>query len=406
VRITIKSHILENQKHIKSLFSKYLNDTCSAEEVNELLNYLELQNQEESLKKMIQSHMESEPVRFAVNEKQVEAALLEVRDNLLAKINIPEPASIKIRRLVFYKMAAAAVVLLILSVGLYFYGNRYLTTDKDFNALNKVNDIAPGKNTATLILGNGKAVALSEAKTGLVVEAARLKYNDGTAVGVGEPKIDNATQTIVTPRGGTYQITLSDGTKVWLNAESSLTYSADLTKDDERRVKLVGEGYFEVAKDKNHPFIVESKGQEVKVLGTHFNINSYADEGVVKTTLLEGSVKVTSFRMSGTVILSPNQQASVTNSSNINVTEVNAENVIAWKNGLFMFNDEPLVEVMQKISRWYGVKVTISDPELYQKTVYGTIDRYSNVSKVLSMLEKTKEMQFEIVGNTINVKRK
>ncbi len=312
--------------------------------------------------------------------------------------------------------SAAAIILMIGSVFFYYYKK-----DAQQQLISNIakNDIAPGGNKAILTLANGEKISLTDAQNGILASQPGVQITKTSAgqliYTISDRKAENSTaeyNTIETPKGGQYQVSLPDGTKVWLNAASSLKYPSTFEKSVTRKVELNGEAYFEVAKDKAHPFIVESKDQQVEVLGTHFNINSYSDEKVVKTTLLEGSVRVSLHAAQPVklaakfVMLLPNQQASVTGGSDINVNEVNAENAIAWKNGLFMFNDEPLGEVMQKISRWYGVEVNINDPALYQKTVYGTISRYSNVSKVLNMLEKTGEMQFEIAGNSITVKRK
>jgi ferric-dicitrate binding protein FerR (iron transport regulator) len=213
---------------------------------------------------------------------------------------------------------AAAAVLLVAGFGAHFYTLYYAArhlegSEATRELLNYANDIAPGKNTATITLANGSTIVLSDAKTGVVVGVESLRYNDNSLVQgasgthfSGSLKGDQKNTgpvsapspgvkemlTATTPRGGTYQITLPDGTKVWLNAASSLKFPASFAKLKDRRVELVGEGYFEVAKDKAHPFIVKTDKQEVEVLGTHFNINSYADEASTKTTLLEGSVRV------------------------------------------------------------------------------------------------------------------
>ena len=205
-----------------------------------------------------------------------------------------------------------------------------------------------------------------------------------------------------TPLGGTYQITLSDGTRVWLNAGSSLKFPATFT-GRERRVELQGEAYFEVAKvlkPERISFIVTTDKQQVEVLGTHFNINSYIDESNTKTTLLEGSVRVSllgekSIANHDIATLLPNQQ-SVVNSTGILVKQINAEEAVAWKNGYFDFNEEKLENIMNKISRWYDVTVIYENPALKEQTFTGNISKFTKVSEVLKKLALSKVLQFKI----------
>lgn len=225
--------------------------------------------------------------------------------------------------------------------------------------------------------------------------------------------------TIATPKGGQYQVRLPDGSKVWLNAASSLKYLASFSAWNERKVELSGEAYFEVAKDKDHPFVVKTENQEVIVLGTHFNINSYKDEPATKTTLLEGSVRVSLLGTTSTastinttqkiskgkpaeIILKPGEQATLIG-NNIRVSPQNAEDAIAWKDGYFMFNNESLESVMRKISRWYNLDVVFADASIKNQTFYGRMSRFSKVSQVLKSLALTREVKFELKDNTIHV---
>jgi transmembrane sensor len=264
------------------------------------------------------------------------------------------------------------------------------------------NDVNPGGNRAVLTLQNGKKIQLSEAKEGIIIDASKLTYNDGTLINNGYSE----TFTISTPRGGTYQVYLPDGSKVWLNAASSLTYSMTSLRerDGRRQVRLTGEAYFEVAKDKKHPFTVTTDKQKIEVLGTHFNVSAYRDELAVKTTLLEGSVNVAPLTNSSNaakgIILKPNQESDL-NSSGIKVTNVDASQAIAWKNGEFSFANEKLEVIMQKIARWYDVEVIYADRKTANKPFSGTISKYKNVSEVLKLLEVTGEVHFEIEGRRI-----
>ncbi|MCX2449945.1 DUF4974 domain-containing protein [Pedobacter sp. PLR] len=276
---------------------------------------------------------------------------------------------------------------------------------KETNSINYAGDVKPGGNKAVLTLESGKEIELSEAKTGIVVDASKLTYNDGTVINNEQSK----TFTISTPRAGTYQVRLPDGSVAWLNAASSLTYSPPLKGEGgSRRVKLIGEAYFEVAKDKEHPFVVSTAKQMVTVLGTHFNINSYTDEQAVKTTLLEGSVRVAILSASGspvsgeTKILKPGMLA--LNSGNaIEVKQVDPGLAIAWKNGEFAFKNESLENIMKNVSRWYDVEVVYEDPQAKAKLFGGSISRFEKVSKVLCMLELTGDVKFKIAGKKIIV---
>jgi transmembrane sensor len=313
------------------------------------------------------------------------------------------------------RIATVAAAVAVIVFGTWFYNARYMNgRHPEFIAGSPLaNDIAPGKNTATLTLANGKVINLSDAVNGELAKEAGVvitkKAGGGLVYEVKENSGPNKTNTLSTAKGETYQLRLPDGSMVWLNAASSLTYASSLNDGGIRRVKLEGEAYFEVAKDKKHPFIVSTNQQEVEVLGTHFNINSYADERGIKTTLLEGSVKVSVLtgakdrQATAVKTLVPGQQAEL-NGSKIEVVEVNVENAIAWKNGEFSFNDEPLQSIMRKIARWYGVEVIYQDIDP-NRPFGGTVSRFEHISKVLEKLELTGSVKFKITGKKVLVSK-
>lgn len=295
------------------------------------------------------------------------------------------------------RFAAAVSIVIVIAAGIWFYTSRQKTVNQ--------NDIAPGSYKAILMLNNGKQILLSNAKTGVVVDASKIAYNDGSVVNKRSLPYEGPV-VVSTPRGGTYQVILSDGTHVWLNAVSRIEFPA-MFSGKRRQVTITGEAYLEVAKDKSHPFIVKTRGQEIEVLGTHFNINSYADDINIKTTLLEGSVRVSPSPAAGrsleeTVVLKPNQQSTLTGNA-IQVRTVEPEGVVAWKNGLFMFEKENLSSIMRKISRWYNVNVEYEEESLKHKNFGGTVSRFDRVSKVLRMLELTGEVRFKIEDQKIIV---
>lgn len=380
----------------KELLKRYRKGHCSAEE-----------------NKAIESWIEQELSAFSWDKQELE----KIRFGEMLKARIDAEKGRKDRSTwSWMRIAAAAVLLFCLGIGFYFYRSG-LKKGLGERQLYAQQDVKPGGNKATLTLGNGQTINLSDAGSGEIAEQSGMKITktrDGQLI-YDLSGIDQGNQTtksnkmamyntIATPKGGQYQVRLPDGSKVWLNAASSLKYLANFSAWNERRVELSGEAYFEVAKDKTHPFIVKTEHQEVKVLGTHFNINSYKDEPVTKTTLLEGSVRVAALdgHKRADVVLRPGE-AAVLNSSSIQVLTQDAEDAMAWKEGYFMFNNESLESVMRKISRWYNVEVEFTDDSAKSHTFYGRMSRFSKVSQILKNLEMTKEVKFEIKDNKIYV---
>lgn len=224
-----------------------------------------------------------------------------------------------------------------------------------------------------------------------------------TAENVGADKGPLQYNTIETPKGGQYQIRLPDGTTVWLNAASTLIYPVNFRGSRERRVQLDGEAYFEVAKDKAHPFVVKTDRQEVTVLGTHFNINGYKEESVINTTLLEGSIRTRNLSSGQSRILSPGQQSTVVKGEGeVGVANVNTDNIISWKNGYFIFDEQDIVSVMKVISRWYDVDVEFKTVNREEK-FGGTFSRSSELSDILNVLKILGNANFKMQGRTIIV---
>jgi len=304
--------------------------------------------------------------------------------------------------------AAAASVVLGIGIGGYFY----IKSAKPVKTQVVNNDITPGKNKAVLTLANGQKISLTDASNGrianqkgvsirktaggqLIYEAAALSAMGRDAAGREVVEFN----TIEAPVGGQWQVILPDGSHVWLNALSSLTYPTNFA-GNERRVKLSGQAYFEISHNRKMPFRVESKNQVVEVLGTHFDVMAYADEKLIKTTLLEGSVKIS--KKGETEILKPGQQAQVAENSMKIQNDVDLEDVVAWKNGYFKFN-ENLESIMNKVARWYNVDIDYQikpDPEL---TFSGKISRSRNISGILKMLEYNGDVHFKIEGRRVIV---
>jgi transmembrane sensor len=311
-----------------------------------------------------------------------------------------------VRKMRAVKWVAAAVFILLAGTGawLLFFNRKKEPIDIGQRYRN---DIAPGRNAAILTLAGGKQLVLDSAAVGMIGKqgnttmtniSGRLTY---TALHQKPGKLFY--NTLRTARGNQYQLVLPDGSKVWLNAASSITYPTAFT-GNQRKVTISGEAYFEVAANKNQPFIVQERDMTVQVLGTHFNINGYNDETTMKTTLLEGAVKVLSGD-SGS-LLKPGQQAMLArNSARIMVVnDANIEEAMAWKNGEFMFTDAPIESVMHQVSRWYDVDVVYDTPVVGH--FVADIPRNSPLSQVLKLLELTGQVHFKLEGRKITVTRR
>lgn len=303
------------------------------------------------------------------------------------------------------RWAAAAAVLFAVATGIYLYQTK---DDRGFTVeqLAVGKDVAPGERRAFLTLANGHRIDLNEQQDGIAVDSLGISYLDGTPVAGAAGAVETpAPITISTPKGGGYRVTLPDGSRVWLNAESSLRYPGRFARES-RDVELTGEAFFEVQKVLNKaneriPFLVKTVNQTVRVLGTQFNVTAYAEEAAEATTVVEGAVEVTAAAAGKSARITPGEQALIRN-NNVTKHTANIEQVTAWKNGIFFFDNEPLEDVMRKISKWYNVAVVFEDA-IGGEQFYGIIAREKKLSQVLKMLEKTKTVQFMVKGNTIHV---
>lgn len=310
--------------------------------------------------------------------------------------------------LLWRKIAVVAAVLLVVTAGFYFYKQSWNKEHK--MPAQYAEGIKPGGNHATLTLANGKVIALDDVDNGKLADQAGIsitKTTDGQLVYTVDDQAGHVGQTgqtlntIATPKGGQYQINLPDGSRVWLNAASSLRYPVRFS-GNERKVTLTGEAYFEVTKAKHLPFIVVTDKQQVEVLGTHFNINAYADEPGTKTTLLEGAVRVGKRGADkDEVLLKPGEQCNL-NANTLNVSTVNTDEAVAWKNGMFLFKDADLKTVMRAVARWYDVEVTY-EGALPAREFSGEIYRNLNLNQVLDVLSFYK-VHFRVDGKKIIVK--
>lgn len=373
-------------KNAKLLIEKYLNGDCTPEEKSIVENWYNQFSKE--------AEMPSGDIDFQALEQEIYTHLPRNKNQFRWKYAV-----------------AAAIALFVLSIGVFFY---LQTLEKDNSQLvAQEMEIVPGGNKATLTLADGKTIELNSDMTGIVVSNDGLMYNDSTLVSLDmqkDQKESTEWYTVTTPKGGQYQVVLSDGTKVWLNSASSLKYPVKFRDPKVRQVELTGEGYFEVAKSDKVPFIVKTKEQEVKVLGTHFNLNAYDDENATRTSLLEGSVLVSmGAEKSGEntekgeqVILKPNQQSVLSlGSEKFKVTEFDAASVIAWKEGLFSFNNSDIQSVMRQLGRWYNVDISF-EGSIPENTFSGKIYRDEQITKVYELLDYY-SIKYEVKGHHIKI---
>ena len=297
----------------------------------------------------------------------------------------------------------AAILLIPLIAGSVFL---FMVEKKEISPL--ATDIIPGKECAVLEMADGRKVELGLGKNlGQLQLEGTVVTNDSNRLAYKQNHSGNSStleyNTIIIPRGGEYQLILSDGSRVWLNSDTRLRYPVSFI-GEKREVYLEGEAYFEVSHS-DKPFEVHGGGQCVRVLGTSFNVMAYGDESKVQTTLVSGSVRVVLDQSDKTVLLTPGHQAEMDkNSGKITMREVNVENYIGWKDKLFMFDEEDMVTIMNKLARWYDVDIIIETPELKEKVFYGVIRKYENISTILDMLKKTQNIDYLIEGKKIVIK--
>lgn len=307
---------------------------------------------------------------------------------------------IKVIRLEWRKIAVAASILLCVGIG-SFLALKKSNISPVVKSSGIVEDIAPGKNGAILTLSNGDKIVLDDSKNGQLTNENNTVVSKKNGGIVYDPNTNAKTvyNTMTTPKGRQYSLQLADGTKVWLNAFSSITFPTVFSSKT-RDVKLTGEAYFEVAKDKEKPFRVFVNDIKINVLGTHFNVNAYGDEDDTKTSLLEGSILID--QKEKRILLKPGQQAKTVKSGAIAVkNDINPDEVLGWKNGVFYFENASLKIVLDQLSRWYDVDV-VFEKGVGDRKFEGEIERSLNLSQVLKILEKNK-VHFKLEGKVLTV---
>ncbi len=370
-----------SHQDIQDLLNRYQSGTASADE---------------KLQVELWYHQQAGTSDWSVKEDQKQLIFEKLKKAIDVEIGRP------VKKLKWYRYAAAASVLLAVSFSLYLIRRPQSGSQIVVHRVHK-NDVNPGGNKAVLTLADGRQVILDQTQNGLVASQGESRINktaDGSLIynDQGQNGEVSMMNKLSIPRGGQYQVVLPDGTRVWLNSSTTLTYPTAFT-GRERRVELTGEAYFEVTHNADQPFVVKTIKQEIKVLGTHFNVNAYEDDQQIKTTLMEGSVQINC--QNKNYLLKPGEQALT--GADVQISSVDTESAIDWKNGIFDLNNESLPNLMKKISRWYNVDVIYTGN--VPKTGFGgEVSRAKKLSDVLNVLETTSgAVHFKIEGRRVTV---
>lgn len=383
---------MNNNKYLTNLFHKYLNQQTSEAELEEILHYFQLSDHDDFLIELIEQELNK---NAKVDVNLVESIGDNIAKNLFAQT---KPKKIlTIRKLLPY--VAAAVVLVV--AGIVFFDTWMQSFFQP--SLVENNMINPGTNRATIRLSNGDVFNLDEGQGVLFNNGEELKYGDGTRISNLE---DSQDVTISVPRSGHYAVTLSDGTKVWLNSESMLTYPSRFDTNN-RTVWIVGEAYFEVAHDANRPFVVKTQRDQVAVLGTKFNVHAYPDDNSQHVTLVDGEVEVKDLTTQAKYKLKPGQQAIRKMSSAMHVIKVDPQEYVAWKDGVIVLQGYDLGEIFLQLGRWYDVDFDEVPESIKADRLYGILRRDVPLNDVLQTIKDNyKTIDFSIKGRRVMMSSK
>ncbi|MGV3509762.1 MAG: FecR family protein [Sphingobacteriaceae bacterium] len=392
------------EDRLRHLYNLYIEGNCSDTELKEfrsLLKQAGLDGYIEDLLDQAWEEIDANKI-VALDSLKAEALFNSIVEQPQNKRNILNKSWIRI--------AATFAICISAALGIYISQDtkETLITQTTETVSAPSNDIMPGSNKAILTLGNGEEILLDDSENGCVATQQNVEINklkDGQLVYFVKGAASNSSQILInkitTPIGGQYKLMLPDGTKVYLNAQSSLKYPAKFI-GKERKVTLTGEAYFEVAKNTKMPFIVNvNNKQQVEVLGTHFNIMAYEDNNAINTTLVEGSVKV--HTPTSQILLKPGQQAvNATGTTELEVFNANIDEAMAWKNGYFIFNNENIKAIMKKLSRWYDMDV-IYQGNMSNINFLGNYSYSKSLANLLKSIEITQKVHFKIEGRRVTV---
>ena len=395
------------------LLNGYINNQLSRKELSRFLQLLQNEEHATRFKDSIEKLFEDDSLSELADYNRADIIFQKTMDLAAKEDDMPQTHVITLKsRAKFFRIsriAAAAAV-----IGVFLFGSYVLFSKKDkkeFTATeikNKSlkNEILPGGDKAVLTLADGSTIVLDSAQNGNLAQQGNttvIKLDGKLAYNSANADANKITyNSLTTPRGGQYQVELPDGTRVWLNAASSIRFPTAFA-GGERRVEIRGEAYFEVAKNKSMPFVVSVNGAEVQVLGTHFNIMAYSEEGKIATTLLEGSVQVSNGGKKHVIV--PGQQAVWKENGEFSLNgDVDLEEVVSWKNGKFHFNNADIKVIMRQIARWYDVDVEYRD-NLSATQLGGIVSRKEDLRQLLSYFEIAGKVKFNLEGRKIIVTR-
>ena len=400
------------EKRLTYLFDRYLTKTNTPEEMQELSILILSSGNNDEIESLLRKSWDN----ISQNEKMPEEKASLIINSILKNGGFEKEKTIGgkegkvIRLFPWRKIAVAASVLVILGFGGYLLFSKTSPANNQISkVIQTIKDVAaPTESKATITLSNGKKVMLDSVLNGTLAVQGGMnikKLGTGQIVYSGSKQGSKTEYNVLeNPRGSNViNLTLSDGSKVWLNSESSLRFPVNFV-GKERRVEITGEAYFEVVHNASMPFHVSFNGNDVQDLGTHFNINAYTDEIVGKTTLLEGSVKIASLKTNSSITMSPGEQVKVNDEGRMEINKSpDLVSIMAWKNGKFIFQDMDLRSIMRQLARWYNVDV-IYKGNISNEEYVGIISRDVNISEILKMLETTSDLKFDIVGKSVIVK--
>lgn len=388
-----------SEERIYYLLKSYTDGVSNKEEERELYAWVNETQDGSEIKRYIAQLVDQQEGTF--QDVDWDDVYIRIKDSF------PKTLDPQLTKRNYWFRVAAALLILVLGAGAtYWFSNRSAETPPLGAAQNIVtysNDIKPGSTKAVLQTGEDQVI-LSGNDTSFTLSGNRVQVDNGR---IHTDDRRPVKYTLTVPRGGTYSLVLSDGTKVWLNADSRMVYPS-VFKGANREVELTGEAYFEVESDVSHPFIVKlyltKEGQgEVKVLGTSFNIQSYREDGHATMTLVSGKVQV--FNRNRQMVLLPGQRVLMDPKGHLDLEQdVDIDQVVAWKNGYFHFDGVDIHTVMDKLARWYNIKVNYSN-DLPTRQFGAIISRNNNISRILKMLEATGDVHFDIAGNEVTVRQ-
>ena len=389
------------QERTNQLLEKYLAGTCSPSEWEELLALVATIDENDA--QTLTEPLHQLWLKAGRNELAAQAPPLDKEKLYRAVTESENERPAPVRRIRWWRVAAAAVFLgAVITSGLLLFNRNSKPAQQTIaNGSNIAEKVKPGTNKAVLTLRNGQQIILDSSATGTISQQGNVKVinlNGKLAyeTGTGGATSEIVYNTVTTAKANQYQLELRDGTKVWLNAASSIKFPTNFVTST-RTVEVTGEAYFEVAHNKTKPFHVKVNGADIEVLGTHFNVNAYSDEAVIKTSLLEGVVRITKGGKSGK--LAPGQEANITPSGELSVLSANVDMSVSWVKGYFQFDQAPLPVIMRQIGRWYDLDIKY-EGAVPDRIFKGKIQRSLPLSSILNMLRKG-EIQFRVEGKSL-----